>query len=597
MLHIILQAEFRTMRTQFILKSLILGAAFVALGLSASAARAADETLQPVGGTWAVSQMSGKSAKSSPYCAMARRFSNGSIVTFARNANEETSIALDLPRGTFTPGQSYNLMFDAGSGETRTYEIKPVSERGVVVRMGSDKPFFGALEKSNHLGVGVNGKVFVYAMPDIADGIGNLAACLEPKVETASTATPPVPAMDQDAVVKNAPVKLADKKEDGVGLKASSADLQKTDIESQSVREENIRLKTALEKERRSYEERLMALDKDSSPAVEMSEKLALLEIENARLRAGDSGGGVAAAPKSDAKSSREIETLKAEMQALQKEAAAAKAERDALKLAAETPKPPVEKPVEKPAVVPAIDPEAERMREQLSTADQKIRALEGQLQAAQAQPKTQPAPDNTAQLAAYERRVQDLEQKLASAANAVAPAVGVASVAPRAPAPARAQVDVAAKPAILSTSNFEDMFKRAGVAVPGGVKPVSGMPDGQTVYRWTMDGLSGSAEQRAMASGDQFDRMVQDYIAKTKSRCTTGQFASVPALVDTQGVDQFLSYEIVCVNSNGGGASAALVFRGKPGVFTAIAFESTPEFMDRAMDARDRMVNVLKSM
>ncbi len=147
----------------------------------------------------------------------------------------------------------------------------------------------------------------------------------------------------------------------------------------------------------------------------------------------------------------------------------------------------------------------------------------------------------------------------------------------------------------MMTQNQVEALLKRAGVDVPGGVQAVaSASGPGRAVWRWQAGGLYGTAEQRVMESPAQFDRMVKDYLDRTRARCG-GQFAAVPAVVESRGDGHLSSYEIACVDHSGSGSSAALIFNGRGQVFTTIAHEATPESMDFAMDARDRILSALR--
>lgn len=147
----------------------------------------------------------------------------------------------------------------------------------------------------------------------------------------------------------------------------------------------------------------------------------------------------------------------------------------------------------------------------------------------------------------------------------------------------------------LMKSSDMESLLSQAGVDVSGGVQPIgTATGNGRVAYRWQTGGLFGTAEQKAVDSPAQFDGYVSEYLNKTKSRCT-GQFAAIPALVDNAGGNRLSAYEIACVDDTGAGASAALIFESRNGVFTTIAHELSPESMDIAMDARDKVIAVLQ--
>jgi hypothetical protein len=263
------------MRARSVLLSTVLCSGVLALSMMASTAVAA-ETFKPQG-NWAVSKVAAKQPGGSPYCALARKFSNGSILTFARNTKNETSMAVDLSPGTFKTGESYTVMFDAGSGETRSYETQPVSERGIVIRMGRDDKFYDALEKSGQLGVNIASQAFTFSLPDMKSGVQDLSSCLGgSSPESAAAPAQKEPAMTASSVPVEVPA-------------AGNTELQQ-------LKEENTRLRNALETERRGFENKFMEEGENTSAVAELNEKLRLLEKENRELRLQSNSGTVSSA-------------------------------------------------------------------------------------------------------------------------------------------------------------------------------------------------------------------------------------------------------------------------------------------------------------
>ena len=984
---------FHTMR----IRSVLLSATVLMTGFLVTPAYAAS-AVSPLG-NWSVSKVDMKQVGSAPYCALNRRFSNGSLVTFARNTNNEISLAMDFPKSTLKTGKTAQVTFDAGAGQTRDFETKPVSERGIVVRMGQDDAFFDAIGQSGQLTVKVDSHELTFAMPDIDTGAQDLSACLGPMTEPAAgelkSSLAPITEIREVVPARAEPIRIAqmeelskqpikpidlskagavaskqtgkDKQGAVAPLVASASESDVPDMGLQSLKEENIRLKNALERERRTYEDKFAEMGGDTSSAAELQEKLRLLEVENKQLRAGGKSGSVSAAVdakavapvcppavkpsadqsamlnalknendqlkteiatlenapkagnKTDPALKERIASLESENRALRSAAGpiqagdteglkqnvatiarlkaieaqfdGLRAERDRLAaeinsirnaegtarvqiasdnwdletatkrfneaereirrlgaaLETERAKCTVEKKdlefmlfdpkvAEKEQITRLIKLEEalnvaqnalstrnNTEQSKVTTLESRIRDLEGQIgseggklsaaesrardleqQLAQAKLTTgQQGKDlesrialETQKAAAAEARIRDLEQQLTqtkltadqqaqaqigatseklaqaekqlkdlesrttleaqkagasemrvrdleqqlttaqsvtearireleqqlveakAAANSnatlaqantdkaaahqtqinaltqqlagatadsarlqavlndvqaqnatavndkvlidtlkkeisslntqmdnlqneksamatqlsqITPAAGDATAASRLSAPpqtvvsnaspvevdrvsglpaARASAPVTravmAVPSVaqavsaatqsvrlMGKSEIEGLLKRAGVEISGGVQSIGGAGTSRVAYRWQTSGLFGTAEQKAMETPKQFDRFVQDYLDKTRSRCP-GQFAAVPALLESTSAGQIASYEIACVDNAGSGASAALIFSGRDNVFTTIAHEAAPESMDFAMDARDRLLSVM---
>ncbi len=286
----------------------------VALMSSTSWSQTAPKVTYKPQGEWAVTRMAAKAAGKAPYCTMARRFGNNVILTFAQNGNNETSVAMDFQPKTLAKGQSYYVTLDPGANEKRAFDVTPVSDKAMVIRLGADTKFHDALTQTGVLNVDVAGLQFEFNLPDMAKGNQDLNGCvtsiIEPaageaskptskpvEIAQADTAAPiarrasddilaapitnkpmanaPTPLLHKDApaaispIVTSAPVPMA----------AGNSS------EAESLREENLRLKNALERERREYEDRFMRESSGSSQVSEVMEKLKLLEKENGDLK------------------------------------------------------------------------------------------------------------------------------------------------------------------------------------------------------------------------------------------------------------------------------------------------------------------------
>ncbi|MBI2233469.1 MAG: hypothetical protein HYU57_00330 [Micavibrio aeruginosavorus] len=281
------------------LLSTVLCGSVLLFALAAAGQANAAETIRPQG-SWAVSKVEAKQPGTVPYCALSRRFGNGTVLTFARNASDESSLAVDLPSGTLQPGKTTKIDFEAGEGVTRSFDAMPASERSVIVRFGKDYAFYEALEKSGQLTVSLSDKAFTFAMPDVKTGVDDLSACLGQAVEPAAGEARPEAKAEEpeakaapEAPVEPAPAPKAAKKADAkkpVAEKAPVIAAMEGGDTVQALKEENIRLRNALERERREFENRFQKVGDNTSASAELSEKLRLLEIENGKLRAQQAG-------------------------------------------------------------------------------------------------------------------------------------------------------------------------------------------------------------------------------------------------------------------------------------------------------------------
>ena len=102
------------------------------LGSAALAAPALAQSLIAPSGGWQVTRMEQKT--SGPFCALTQGYKNGMIVTLGRNMTEEYSLAVDFQKNKLDPEKSYTVTLRPGPGQTRSMELMPISEVGLLGR-------------------------------------------------------------------------------------------------------------------------------------------------------------------------------------------------------------------------------------------------------------------------------------------------------------------------------------------------------------------------------------------------------------------------------------------------------------------------------
>jgi hypothetical protein len=127
---------------------------------------------------WSVSALGGPQ-EGSAYCAMARKFSGNSILTFARNGADESSLAIDFQSPQFIPDRSISVTMDPGADEQRSFDITPLSNSALVVRLGPDSDFFDALIHTGLLRMEVGDQTYSFNLSDMDKGEFKLTACLK----------------------------------------------------------------------------------------------------------------------------------------------------------------------------------------------------------------------------------------------------------------------------------------------------------------------------------------------------------------------------------------------------------------------------------
>lgn len=131
---------------------------------------------QPVSG-WAVTRVDPQGGAAS-YCALARKYAPDTALTIARNGLQESSIAIDFQRAVFNTGRDISVTLNAGDGESRLFDTRPISRSAIVLRTGVDGEFFRALRGTRSLTATIDGDTHRFVMPDIEMGLSQLGNCL-----------------------------------------------------------------------------------------------------------------------------------------------------------------------------------------------------------------------------------------------------------------------------------------------------------------------------------------------------------------------------------------------------------------------------------
>ncbi len=183
------------------IRSLVSSAAIIGTLLASSAlvseALAQKGTVLAPSTGWAVSKVDNSAG---PYCALARKYNQNTVLTVARNLQSETSFALDFQRPIFRTNSPVSIVLDPGAGQQRAYDITPVSTKAFVVKLGRDNSFFKALDRTGMLRVEMGEKSYHFNIADMDSGQLKLDACVANMVmPAAGEETPLTPALGQGA--------------------------------------------------------------------------------------------------------------------------------------------------------------------------------------------------------------------------------------------------------------------------------------------------------------------------------------------------------------------------------------------------------------
>ena len=203
-----------------------------------------------------------------------------------------------------------------------------------------------------------------------------------------------------------------------------------------------------------------------------------------------------------------------------------------------------------------------------------------------------------TGKITASEARKQ-LRDRLQNKSKIAAPMPAVVEKTPASPSviPSQPENIESPKMVALSGDNIRQLISASRIplqAQVGRVNSVSG-PD-FAAFKWDTGMVYGSGEQSRLNNISAFDGSVKQYIQKTASRCS-GTFDQTIIPVQTSNGLTVKSADIACVDNQGQGHAASILFFAKNGMFYALAHEADMNSFEIAMDMRERLSNALKSV
>jgi chromosome segregation ATPase len=141
-------------------------------------AHGAERMLNPQG-SWSMTKVDRTSEGGNSYCALSRKYDDDIILSLGRNAAEEYSLSIDFQKDVFDKDKSVKISLQPGPGKMRSYNLLPVSDKAVVVRLGWDNAFFDTLNTSQKMDVKLDDKSYVFSLPLIAKGQADLEDCMD----------------------------------------------------------------------------------------------------------------------------------------------------------------------------------------------------------------------------------------------------------------------------------------------------------------------------------------------------------------------------------------------------------------------------------
>ena len=621
--------------------SILLSGFAVATLISGFSAQASEPIYMQGASAWSITYVGASQAGGDSYCALSRSYQAGDQITFAQNDFGHKSIAISLSAERDALLDVDSVALSSGFDLPVTFDITPLNDRAFVLKLPDQAQILDAAEESGLLAVTAGDVQYDFDLSKFSQGLSQLGACLGqnvanviPPSESVPLRPAPTPSVDAEVQSKldDMQLRIDDLTRENSDLRFklanSSAETQRAIAvgdELSRLQQDNKDLRTQIMLERERHKEDLdaMATDKDSQVSFLRA------QIADLGARVENTAGDVLRLPALDA----QLFELTAKNDAAQKEISLLRSQLSGMRARAESKDQgeimqnktlPVSEDLRSEKSVPEEE-ETVSTQAQGSQADLAQR-LEN-LESAHSSLKSETV-ITAERLAQLERQNQSLMQENAAFAQADQPVATQSSYVPSgvsAAEPVAVMNEAQAlenamdmpehvgenvgdtvplsMPSIQKTGYYtpsvmpQTLLGRAGLAMPNQIALVDEISDESfTAYRWQIDSVYGSSEHRALLGGSEsFDQEVKDYLLRTQARCSAS-FAVLP--MDTLEVNgsRIDSYDIACVG-NDLNATAALLFFDTGGSFTALAHEASSAQLDQAMEARDRVVNVLKKL
>ena len=220
---------------------------------------------------WQVSKVD--VAQGDAYCTLARQYEVNSVVTFARNAAGEGTIALDFQRDVFDKTRSYPVTLQAGQ-VLRQYVIKPANDTAIIMRTSTDASLFEAMRDTGSLRVQIDKEIFTIDLSNYAQSLQDLYNCVGGSESAATEVAQRTP---------RPPKNMVNQVDD-------QDSLNNQDVAIAELVDENAKLVRELQGERTSFREKI-ANDTGNGTALNQATAMANKDILN-KLAAAEQKNG-----------------------------------------------------------------------------------------------------------------------------------------------------------------------------------------------------------------------------------------------------------------------------------------------------------------
>lgn len=240
-------------------------------------------------GHWTIGPIAAKASSGAGFCSMKASYQEGQDLVFALDERGAGSIAIDFHNKALTVGSQYTVAMKAAGVARRMTAIAATAEV-MIIQMGDDPAFYGALRKGSVLEVGFNDQRLDFGLDGTADGLDVLEECAgdlvggKPVVAEIAAPKPQPPVQKKKPAIKKSVVAKAPV---SAYSPRAAEDAQLKEEIARLKREKNQLLleKEALLRKIHTEEETAMRAQVELETQAALQQSLQRLQAENSKLK------------------------------------------------------------------------------------------------------------------------------------------------------------------------------------------------------------------------------------------------------------------------------------------------------------------------
>lgn len=158
--------------------------------------------------SWSLVKTPNANSPKQSYCTITQKYMGDVVVSYARNMNDERSLALDFQSGKFEAGKQYAVQIKTAGAYDKTFNAKPLKGNTFVLSLGKDEALERDLSMNRTLEAIIEGNTYRFNAAEFDVSAPRLQNCVTEVAENIERETPMAevaasePAKQEPEVVK-----------------------------------------------------------------------------------------------------------------------------------------------------------------------------------------------------------------------------------------------------------------------------------------------------------------------------------------------------------------------------------------------------------